>query len=195
MTSFNISRPSFSTPWKRGTEVWNWSSTFHYIIRNYKKQPYLETLSIYQYSWPCERELFKEFEATLGKCFLPRTVHWRAAPRQTPCPNTLVCRALQGTVPDHLVQYRDVFSACQETQDTALDTFTLRMEARERILEAQRTGNIGQTSWEKNLVCHKFVNQGHQKKCTPDALTIWIPCIHLQSCIVVLEQFMETINN
>ena len=37
-------------------------------------------------SWPCEREPFEESAATSGKCFLPRTAHWRAAPRPTPSP-------------------------------------------------------------------------------------------------------------
>ena len=87
---------------------------------------------------------FRGISGDFGEMFPSKDCLLEGCPEADSLPHTLVCRALQDIVPDHSVEYRDVFSPCQETQDTAL--ITLRLEARERILEAQRTGNIGLTS-------------------------------------------------
>ena len=110
-------------------------------IRNYKKLPYLEKLSSDQSSLllALRTRIVRGIRSNFGEIFPSKDCLLEGCPEADSLPHTLVCRALQGSVPDHTVQYGDVFSPCPETQDRALDTFTLRLEARERILDTQRT--------------------------------------------------------
>ena len=109
--------------------------------RNYQKQPYLERLSSDQSSLllALRTRTYRGIRSDFGEMFPSKDCPLNGCLEADSLPHTLVCRELQGTVPDHTVQYGDVFSPCPETQDRALDTFTLRLEARERILETQRT--------------------------------------------------------
>ena len=109
---------------------------------NYQKQPYLERLSSDQSSLllALRTRTYRGIRSDFGEMFPSKDCPLNGCLEADSLPHTLVCRALQGTVLDHTVQYGDVFSPCQETQDRALDTATLRLEARERILETERTG-------------------------------------------------------